>query len=314
MNEHDWLAERFEENRPHLRAVAYRMLGSSTEADDAVQEAWLRLSRAGTNGVDEPGRLAHHDRGAGIAEHAALADAATRGADRRAGHRATGHAAAERDRPGARGGAGRFGRASAAGGAGHADPGRTARVRAARHVRRAVRGDRPDRGTLPRRHPPAGQPGPPPGAGGPGRTRKGPATRTPNGSRARSRGGGRWSPPSWPPRGKATSTRCSPCSTRTSCCGPTMPPRRWARTPRRSARARWRASLSGRAQGAAARAHRRRRRARCGRTAARPGSCSPSRSPAARSPRSSMIADPERIARFDVTPLKAGAERLSGAS
>ena len=48
MHEHDWLAERFEENRPHLRAVAYRMLGSASEADDAVQEAWLRLSRAGT--------------------------------------------------------------------------------------------------------------------------------------------------------------------------------------------------------------------------------------------------------------------------
>ena len=55
MSEHDWLAERFEENRPHLRAVAYRMLGSSTEADDAVQEAWLRLSRAGTSGVENLG-------------------------------------------------------------------------------------------------------------------------------------------------------------------------------------------------------------------------------------------------------------------
>src|SRR6266542_1956152 len=55
MSEHDWLAERFEENRPHLRAVAYRMLGSSAEADDAVQEAWLRLSRAGTSGVDNLG-------------------------------------------------------------------------------------------------------------------------------------------------------------------------------------------------------------------------------------------------------------------
>ena len=55
MSEHDWLAERFEENRPHLRAVAYRMLGSSTEADDAVQETWLRLSRAGTSGVDNLG-------------------------------------------------------------------------------------------------------------------------------------------------------------------------------------------------------------------------------------------------------------------
>jgi RNA polymerase sigma factor (sigma-70 family) len=55
MNEHDWLADRFEENRPHLRAVAYRMLGSASEADDAVQEAWLRLSRAGAGGVENLG-------------------------------------------------------------------------------------------------------------------------------------------------------------------------------------------------------------------------------------------------------------------
>jgi len=55
MSEHDWLAERFEENRPHLRAVAYRMLGSSAEADDAVQETWLRLSRAGVGGVENMG-------------------------------------------------------------------------------------------------------------------------------------------------------------------------------------------------------------------------------------------------------------------
>ena len=46
MNEREYLAEQFEENRPHLRAVAYRMLGSSSEVDDAVQEAWLRLSRS----------------------------------------------------------------------------------------------------------------------------------------------------------------------------------------------------------------------------------------------------------------------------
>src|SRR5438045_2249070 len=55
MSEHDWLAERFEENRPHLRAVAYRMLGSSAEADDAVQETWLRLSRTGVRGVENLG-------------------------------------------------------------------------------------------------------------------------------------------------------------------------------------------------------------------------------------------------------------------
>ncbi len=52
MDEHEWLARRFEENRTHLRAVAYRMLGSLTEADDAVQEAWLRLSRSDTSGVE----------------------------------------------------------------------------------------------------------------------------------------------------------------------------------------------------------------------------------------------------------------------
>jgi RNA polymerase sigma-70 factor (ECF subfamily) len=55
MNERDYLAERFEENRTHLRAVAYRMLGSSSDVDDAVQEAWLRLSRADTAGIDNLG-------------------------------------------------------------------------------------------------------------------------------------------------------------------------------------------------------------------------------------------------------------------
>src|SRR5438552_8255145 len=55
MDENDWLAVRFEEHRPHLRAVAYRMLGSLTEADDAVQDAWLRLSRAGASEVENLG-------------------------------------------------------------------------------------------------------------------------------------------------------------------------------------------------------------------------------------------------------------------
>ncbi|GEM_PF-460825 len=55
MNEHVWLAQRFEEHRTHLRAVAYRMLGSISEADDAVQEAWLRLGRSDTGGVDNLG-------------------------------------------------------------------------------------------------------------------------------------------------------------------------------------------------------------------------------------------------------------------
>src|SRR6185503_13750240 len=55
MNERDYLAERFEEHRTHLRAVAYRMLGSVGEVDDAVQEAWLRLSRADATGIDNLG-------------------------------------------------------------------------------------------------------------------------------------------------------------------------------------------------------------------------------------------------------------------
>jgi RNA polymerase sigma factor (sigma-70 family) len=52
MSEHVWLADRFEADRPRLRAMASRMLGSSAEADDAVQEAWLRLSRSDAGGVD----------------------------------------------------------------------------------------------------------------------------------------------------------------------------------------------------------------------------------------------------------------------
>ncbi len=55
MHESDWLAERFEAHRPRLRAVAHRMLGSAAEADDAMQEAWLRLSRSDTEGVENLG-------------------------------------------------------------------------------------------------------------------------------------------------------------------------------------------------------------------------------------------------------------------
>jgi RNA polymerase sigma factor (sigma-70 family) len=55
MDEHDFLAEQFEENRTHLRAVAYRMLGSLSEADDAIQEAWLRLVRSDTGDIENLG-------------------------------------------------------------------------------------------------------------------------------------------------------------------------------------------------------------------------------------------------------------------
>ena len=55
MSERDYLAERFEENRAHLRGVAYRMLGSLSEAEDAVQESWLRVSRADAGGIENMG-------------------------------------------------------------------------------------------------------------------------------------------------------------------------------------------------------------------------------------------------------------------
>src|SRR5262245_56106101 len=55
MNETDWLAERFEQHRPRLRAAAYRMLGSLAEAEDAVQDAWLRLSRSDEEQIDNLG-------------------------------------------------------------------------------------------------------------------------------------------------------------------------------------------------------------------------------------------------------------------
>jgi RNA polymerase sigma factor (sigma-70 family) len=55
MAQDDWLADRFEEHRSHLRAVAYRMLGSANDADDAVQEAWIRLSRSDSGAVENLG-------------------------------------------------------------------------------------------------------------------------------------------------------------------------------------------------------------------------------------------------------------------
>jgi len=55
MSDNEFLAKRFEQNRPHLRAVAYRMLGSLSEADDAVQESWLRLSRTDSDEIDNLG-------------------------------------------------------------------------------------------------------------------------------------------------------------------------------------------------------------------------------------------------------------------
>src|SRR5512132_2286895 len=80
MDEHDSLAKRFEVHRSHLRAVAYRMLGSLSEADDAVQEAWLRLSRSETSGVENLRGWFDDGRRAGVPRPAALAEGAARGA------------------------------------------------------------------------------------------------------------------------------------------------------------------------------------------------------------------------------------------
>ena len=55
MDHDEWLAERFQAERTHLRAVAYRMLGSISEADDAVQQTWLRLSRADSDSTSADG-------------------------------------------------------------------------------------------------------------------------------------------------------------------------------------------------------------------------------------------------------------------
>src|SRR5215468_4499579 len=55
MPENNWLAEKFQENRPQLRTVACRILGSNGEADDAIQEAWLRLTRSDTSSVENLG-------------------------------------------------------------------------------------------------------------------------------------------------------------------------------------------------------------------------------------------------------------------
>jgi DNA-directed RNA polymerase specialized sigma24 family protein len=52
VNAIEWQAQEFEQHRPHLRAVAYRMLGSLSDADDVVQETWLRLSRSGASSVE----------------------------------------------------------------------------------------------------------------------------------------------------------------------------------------------------------------------------------------------------------------------
>ncbi len=141
MDEHDGLAERFEDHRTHLRAVAYRMLGSLSEADDAVQEAWLRLSRSDTSGVENLGGWLTT-----VVARVCLDMLRSRKSRREeaAGRLLCPNRSISRGRvdPEQEVAARRLGRSRAARRARDAGSRRAARLRAARHVRRALRRDR----------------------------------------------------------------------------------------------------------------------------------------------------------------------------
>ncbi len=269
MDEHDWLAERFEADRTHLRAVAYRMLGSLSEADDAVQEAWLRLSRSGANGVENLGgwlttvvarvcldmlRSRTSRREDPFGEH----DARIAREPRR------------RDRPRARSAARRLGRSRAAGGPRHVGSGRAGRVRVARHVRRALRRDRSHPRANAGRGTAAREPRTPPGAGGDRARRRSHPSASDRGRLPRRR-----------PRRRL---RRAPRAARPGCRGPSRPRcracRRDGRGPRGAGRRRdLLRARPGRATGA--RGRRRRTRVDAARTAA--AWSSTSRSPTERS-------------------------------
>ena len=201
-----WLADRFEANRPHLRAVAYRMLGSVSEADDAVQEAWLRLSRTDATRVENLGgwlttvvarvsldmlrsRNARREEPLGVAR--ARADREQR----------------RRRRPRAAGAARRLGRARAAGGARDAvDP--AERLAFVLHDMFGVPFD--EIAPIVERSPAAARQLASRARRRRARSRPG-AGRRPRPRSARS------STRSWPPHATATSTRSSRCSTPTSC-------------------------------------------------------------------------------------------------
>ena len=212
MDEDEWLAERFEEHRPHLRAVAYRMLGSLTEADDAVQDTWLRLSRAGASEVENLGGWLTT-----IVARVCLnmlRSRNTRREDLLGVHMPDPVISPTGAAPGGGGVAGRLGRPGAARRARHPLAGGAAGVRAARHVRPAVRGDRADGRPDARRR----RGSSPAGRGVASRARR------PRRPIPISPASARWSTPSSGPRAAATSTRWSPCSTPTSCCDPTSAP------------------------------------------------------------------------------------------
>ena len=170
MTTQEQLAEQFEEHRHHLRGVAYRMLGSVDEADDAVQEAWLRLARTDTTDVvNLRGWLTT------VVSRISLDFLRSRKSRREESARGPrpgpGRDLARR-RPGGCRGAGRRGDPRPARRPRRAEPARADGVRAARHVRRAVRADRRDRRRARRHRDPAGQPGATPGAGRPAGRRR----------------------------------------------------------------------------------------------------------------------------------------------
>ena len=173
MDENEWLADRFEEHRPHLRAVAYRMLGSLTEADDAVQDTWIRVSRAGTSEVENLGGWMTT-----IVARVCLnmlRSRTTRREEAVGGARPRPRRPPRGGDPARRGGAaGRLGRPRPPRRARHDGAGRAAGVRAARHVRPALRGDRTDGRPHAGGGAPARQPGPPARArrGGPAARRR----------------------------------------------------------------------------------------------------------------------------------------------
>ena len=189
------LAEQFEEHRPHVRAVAYRMLGSVSEAEDAVQEAWIRLSRTDVSGVDNlRGWLTT------VVARVCLDMLRTRASRRedpldddevrvpdpiiRAIRREDEGPESERH-------ARRLGWAGAARRPREAGAGGTTGIRAPRCVWNALRGDRAHRGSLGRRHAPAREPRAPTGPGSGADLRRGPAKAAPRRRRVSRRRPGR---------------------------------------------------------------------------------------------------------------------------
>ena len=156
----EWLAERFEADRARLQAVAYRLLGSASEADDAVQEAWLRLSRADAGEIENLNAWLTT-----VVARVCLDMLRSRQSRREEPLDWTASRRAGRHRSGARGDAGGIGGSGDAGRAPAPGAGRACRVRAARRLRRALRRHCRHRRALARGDAAACEPGTAAGAG-----------------------------------------------------------------------------------------------------------------------------------------------------